>query len=238
MVQGETLTNWVVLMAGGEGKRLRPATDNCPKPMLKVGGMPILEIILQQCIKSGFRNYFISVNYLKEQIMEYFGDGSYWGVNIQYLEENQPLGTAGALSQLHKTLTQTLLVINGDVLTRADYRSLLRFHREQNASVTLCVHEDETRIPYGVVTSKDYQMETIQEKPVISHNIIAGIYALEPDMLKLLPSNQFCDMPDLIEMGKEQCKSVFVFPIHEYWLDIGHPAALDMANGEWGRSDE
>ena len=170
--------------------------------------------------------------------MEHFADGDFWGVEILYLEEEHPLGTAGALSLLPEKISNTLLVINGDVLTRVDFSSLLRFHREHQAAATLCVHEDKTRVPYGVITSKDYQMESMQEKPVISNHIVAGIYALEPHVLQLLPPNQDFDMPNLLEKIKAKGNPVFVFPIYEFWIDVGQPASLERANGEWGRSDE
>ena len=233
LLPGKMLSNWVVLMAGGQGKRLRPDTENCPKPMLPVGGKPILEIILKQCINAGFRKFFISVNYLKEQITGHFGNGDRWGVKIHYLVEDQPLGTAGALTLLPKPPSHPILVINGDVLTRVDFANLLFFHQEHKASATLCVREEETQIPYGVITSRDYRLLSMREKPVVSHQIIAGVYVLEPHMLELLPPDKCFDMPVLLKNGKAQGKPVFVFPIHEYWLDVGHAAALERVNDEW-----
>jgi len=233
MLPGKILPNWVVLMAGGQGKRLRPDTENCPKPMLHVGGKPILEIILKQCINAGFRKFFISVNYLKEQITGHFGNGDRWGVKIHYLVEDQPLGTAGALTLLPKPPSHPILVINGDVLTRVDFSKLLLFHQEHKASATLCVRAEKTQIPYGVITSRDYRLLSMREKPVVSHQIIAGVYVLEPHMLQLLPPDKCFDMPVLLKNGKAQGKPVFVFPIHEYWLDVGHSAALEQVNDEW-----
>jgi len=225
--------NTVVIMAGGKGERLKSLTTNCPKPMLQVGGKPILEIILEQCIEIGFREFYFSVNYLKEQIKDYFGDGTSWQVNIQYLEEDKPLGTAGALSLLPSMPEHPLLVLNGDVLTRVDYGHLLRFHAEHEASATLCVQEHITRIPYGVVRMDDVMVQGIEEKPVLSNYVSAGIYVLAPGLLELIPSEQSFDMPQLIEKAVEQQYRVSAFPIHEYWLDVGHPECLERAYGEW-----
>lgn len=233
MLPSKVLRNPVVLMAGGQGKRLLPATKNCPKPMLKIRGKPILEIILEQCIKAGFRNFYISVNYLKEKIIDYFGNGERWGVKICYLEEKKPMGTAGSLSLLPKEPKDPILVINGDILTRVDFISLLDFHEEQEASATICMREKETELPYGVVTSKNYRVESIEEKPTLYHNVNAGIYVLEPRMLSYLSNNKLIDMPALLEKGKAKDEAIFVFPIHEYWLDIGKITALEQAKGEW-----
>jgi NDP-sugar pyrophosphorylase family protein len=201
--------------------------------MLRVGGKPILEIILEQCIEVGFREFYFSINYLKEQIKDYFGDGASWKVNIHYLEEDKPLGTAGALSLLPSMPEHPLLVLNGDVLTRVDYGHLLRFHSEHKASATLCVQEHTTRIPYGVVRMDDVMVQAIEEKPVLSNYVNAGIYLLEPGLLELVPSDQFFDMPQLMEKAVEQQYRVSAFPIHEYWLDVGLPESLERAHGEW-----
>jgi NDP-sugar pyrophosphorylase family protein len=220
-------------MAGGKGERLKHLTSDCPKPMLHVDGTPILEIILEQCIELGFRDFYFSVNYLKEQIKDYFGDGSAWQVNIQYLEEDKPLGTAGALSLLPSMSEHPLLVLNGDVLTRVDYGHLLRFHSEHEAAATLCVQEHTTQIPYGVVRMDNGMVQAIEEKPVLSNYVNAGIYLLEPCLLELVPSDQFFDMPQLIEKAVAHPYRVSAFPIHEYWLDVGLPETLERAHGEW-----
>ena len=225
--------NLVVIMAGGEGHRLRPLTENCPKPMLKIGNKPILEIILEQCIEAGFQKYFFSVNYLKEKIINHFQDGSKWGVEIQYLEEKQPLGTAGALSLLPVAPTNPLLVINGDVLTRTDFNKMMLFHDQQQAKATVCVRSHETKIPYGVITTKGQQVIQLEEKPVLRHQINAGLYVIEPSLIKLLQKDQHCDMTELLIKVLTNNKKVVVFPVHEYWLDVGHHESLTQANGEW-----
>ena len=227
------LPNFVVIMAGGEGNRLRPLTENCPKPMLKIGDKPILEIILEQCIEAGFQKYYISVCYLKDKIISHFQDGSKWGVDIQYLEENQPLGTAGALSLLPVEPTNPLLVINGDVLTRTDFNKMMLFHDQQQAKATICVRSHETEIPYGVISTEGQQAIQLEEIPVLRHQINAGLYVIEPSLIKLLTKNQHCHMPDFLTKVLTNNKKVVVFPVHEYWLDIGHPETLAKANGEW-----
>ena len=233
LIKPKVRPNPVVIMAGGKGTRLKHLTSECPKPMLPVGGKPILEIILEQCIEAGFRDFYFSVNYLKEQIQDYFGDGASWQVNIQYVEEDKPLGTAGALSLLPTMPDHPLLVLNGDVLTRVDYGRLLHFHSEHEAVATLCVREHTTQIPYGVVRMDDVTVQAMEEKPVLSHYVNAGIYLLEPGLLDLVPSDQFFDMPQLMEKAIAHEHRVSAFPIHEYWLDIGLPETLDRAHQEW-----
>jgi dTDP-glucose pyrophosphorylase len=233
LIKPKKRANPVVIMAGGEGKRLRPLTQDCPKPMLRVGGKPLLEIILEQCIDAGFQHFYLSVNYLKNQIQDHFGDGARWHVLIDYLEETQPLGTGGALSLLPQKPTEPLLVLNGDVLTRVDYGRLLRFHDEHQATATLCVREHTTQIPYGVVHMDDLHVLTLEEKPVLSHYVNAGIYLLDPALLDLVPQDRFFDMPTLLEKAMHHQHRVSAFPIHEYWLDVGHPETLERAHGEW-----
>ena len=233
LIKQQRLPSSVVIMAGGEGKRLRPLTHDCPKPMLRVSGKPLLEIILKQCIDAGFENFYFAVNFLKEQIQAHFEDGSAWGVRIQYLEEDRPLGTAGALSLLPQNPDHPLLVLNGDVLTRVDYTHLLRFHADHQSAATLCVREHNTQIPYGVVRMDDVKVVALEEKPVLTHYVNAGIYLLSPDVLDLVPKDEFFDMPQLLEKAAQQGHSVSAFPIHEYWLDIGHPETLTRAHGEW-----
>jgi len=223
----------VVLMAGGEGKRLRPYTDDCPKPMLPIGGKPMLEIILERCIDAGFRHFVISVNYLKHRVMEYFGRGARWNIDIHYVEETQPLGTVGALSLLPQQPEHPLLVINGDILTRVSFLDLMRFHEEHQATATVCVREHFTEIPYGVVHIDGADVTVMQEKPTLSHYVNAGIYLLNPDVLRLLPRGEYCDMPQLLDRVIKKGQRVSAFPIHEYWLDIGHPETLERAKGEW-----
>lgn len=233
LIKPKKRPNAVIVMAGGRGMRLHPLTKDCPKPMLRVGGKPLLEIILGQCIDAGFQHFYLSVNYLKNQIKDHFGDGGRWNVRIDYLEETQPLGTGGALSLLPEKPTEPLLVLNGDVLTRVDYGRLLRFHHEHQAEATLCVREHSTQIPYGVVRMDELHVLSLEEKPVLSHYVNAGIYLLDPALLDLVPQDQFFDMPQLLEKALHHQHRVSAFPIHEYWLDVGQPETLERAHSEW-----
>ena len=233
LIKAKKVSNTVVIMAGGEGKRLYPLTQDCPKPMLRVNNKPILEIILEQCINGGFSHFYFSVNYLKEQIREYFGDGARWRVRIDYLEENQPLGTAGALSLLPPQTKEPVLVMNGDILTRVDYKNLLRFHAEHSAGVTVCVREHTTEIPYGVLHVKDLHILKIEEKPKLLNHVNCGIYLIDPKLFNLIPRDCFFDMPDLISLALSQRCPVVAFPVHEYWLDVGYPSTLQRASSEW-----
>ena len=222
-----------MIMAGGKGTRLRPLTKHCPKPMLPVGDQPMLEILLDQCIASGFRTFYLSVNYLKEQIIEYFDNGSRWGVSIHYLVENQPLGTAGSLQLLPDSLTEPFLVLNGDVLTRLDPRHLLHFHNEHQALATFGVREHELTVPFGVVQTNGVELAGFEEKPTYHHQVNAGVYVIDPQLLPLLTPNQFTDMPSLLIDAQEAGHRVAVCPIHEYWLDVGRPETLEQAHAFW-----
>ena len=233
LMNPQQLSNAVVIMAGGKGTRLRPHTENCPKPMLLVGDQPILEILLKQCIASGFRKFYFSVNYLKEQIIEYFENGSRWGVSIQYLIEEEPLGTAGSLQLLPNSLKDPFLVLNGDVLTRLDPKQLLHFHTEHQAQATLCVREHELTVPFGVVQTNGVELTGFEEKPRYRHLVNAGVYVIDPQLLPLLPHHQYTDMPSLLIAAQDAGHEVAVCPIHEYWLDVGRPEALKEAHDMW-----
>jgi dTDP-glucose pyrophosphorylase len=233
LLQPQPRSNWVVLMAGGQGQRLRPLTDSVPKPMLTVGGRPILELMLERCSEAGFGKFFVSVNYLKDRIVEHFGDGSRWGVDVTYLSEERPLGTAGSLGLLKESPSEPIIVMNGDVLSRVDLAGLLRFHQEHLAAVTVCVREYETRIPFGVVESDGVFMTTYSEKPIMTHHVSAGIYVLAPEVLALVKAGEPMDMPQLLQLAQSRGHRIAVFPIHEYWLDIGNAASLETANGDW-----
>ena len=223
-LQNRALPNPVVIMAGGERKRLRPLTEDCPKPML--------ETILDRCREAGFQQVYLSVNYLKQQIIDHFGNGSRWGIKIQYLEETQPLGTAGVLKLLPPTLSLPFLVLNGDVLTQVPYSALLRFHEEHEAFATVSVKEHETVIPFGVVETKGTLASGFQEKPTLSHYVNAGVYAPSPNVLSYLTPTVPCDMPELLQRLQADNHSVNVFPFHENLLDIGFPESLSAAQNQ------
>jgi dTDP-glucose pyrophosphorylase len=232
-LQSRTRPNRVVLMAGGPGSRLYPLTAECPKPMLKVGNKPLLEIILENLVEYGFRRFYISVNYMADVVKTHFGDGSRWGADICYLQEDQKLGTAGGLSLLPEKPGESLLVMNGDLLTKVNFSQLLEFHSSHNAQATMCVREYDFQVPYGVVKISDQHITGIDEKPVQRFFVNAGIYVLEPDSLTLIPPNTYFDMPTLFERMIAEQRNTAVFPIREYWLDIGRLADYDRANVEF-----
>jgi NDP-sugar pyrophosphorylase family protein len=216
--------NWVVLMAGGLGTRLRPLTEDCPKPMLPVGGKPILESILESFVEQGFRRFFFSVNYKAEMVQDHFGDGSRWGVRIDYLHEDRRLGTAGALSLLDDRPDAPLVVMNGDLLTRASFDKLLDFHYAQSATATMTVRDYDFQVPYGVVKIDGTQIVSIEEKPVQKFFVSAGIYVLSPSVF---------DMPSLFSRLINEGQKVAAYPLKEYWLDIGRIEEFERAQREW-----
>ena len=215
--------NPVFIMAGGFGTRLRPLTDNCPKPMLKIGDKPILETVISSFIKAGFTNFYISTHYMPEQIHQYFGNGSGLGVNISYVHEDIPLGTGGALGLLAGDIPRDLplIMINGDVLTKVDFQRLLEFHLEHNADATMCVREYDYQIPYGVINGEGNRITSMVEKPIQRFFVNAGIYVVSPTVIQSVPKNYHIDMPTLLEQHMDKRNNVLMFPIHEYWLDIG-----------------
>ena len=225
--------NSVILMAGGLGTRLRPLTENIPKPMLNVGDKPILETIIEGFKRYGFTNFILSVNYKKEIIQNYFQDGSALGVSITYIEEEKRMGTAGPLSLLKKKPTSPFFVMNGDLLTQVNFEQLLRFHEDTDAVATMCVREYEYQIPYGVIETDGQQLISIKEKPLQRSFVNAGIYVLSPEILDYIPQNEFYDMPDLFKRLMEKQRNVSVFPVREYWLDIGHIADFERADDEY-----
>ncbi|WP_373002774.1 nucleotidyltransferase family protein [Sulfurimonas sp.] len=225
--------NKVVLMAGGLGTRLKPLTDNMPKPLLKVGNKPILETIIENFSKYGFKDFILSVNYKSEMIKEYFGDGKRFGVSIEYIMEDKRMGTAGALSLMKEKLTNNFFVMNGDLLTNINYEHLLNYHINEKADATMCVKEYDFQIPYGVVTIDNNNITEISEKPLHKFFVNAGIYILNNSVLKYIPEKEFLDMPILFdEIIKHKNKSIS-FPIREYWLDIGEIEEYKKANIEY-----
>jgi NDP-sugar pyrophosphorylase family protein len=223
--------NPVFLMAGGFGKRLHPLTLQTPKPLLKVGNKPILEMILESFIEAGFHNFYISTFYEAEQLKNHFGDGDKWNVSINYIDENHPLGTAGSLGLLPPDLPDhPLIMMNGDLLTRVDYAKLLQYHDESKGDATICVREYDFQVPFGVVKGNGIKVEEIQEKPIYSFFVNAGIYVLEPDFYKNLGNADYLDMPDLLQHRLADGAVINMYPIHEYWLDIGRMEDFKQAN--------
>jgi len=225
--------NPVFLMAGGFGTRLRPLTNDCPKPMLKVGDKPILQLILESFAQAGFHRFYISTHYMPEVIHNHFGDGSNWGVTIQYIHEKEPLGTGGALGLLPKNeIDLPLFLMNGDLLTSFDIQSLLQFHQEHPCSATMCVREYEYQVPYGVIESDGHQVTSMVEKPVQRFFVNAGVYLLDPILIQRVGSESRIDMPTLLELEIAEERHVNMFPIHEYWLDIGRMDDFERAQNE------
>lgn len=225
--------NPVFIMAGGFGTRLKPLTDTCPKPMLKIGDKPMLEILIDRFAKAGFHNIYISTHYLPEMITDYFGNGERWGVNIKYVYEASPLGTGGALGLLPEDVTDLpLIMINGDVLTTLDFERMLQYHTSSDAVATMCVRQYEYQIPYGVITGDGEVITEMVEKPIQSYFVNAGIYMLQPHLFKSVTKGQIIDMPTLLEQRIEQGETVRMLPIHEYWLDIGRMDDFQRAQSD------
>jgi dTDP-glucose pyrophosphorylase len=233
MMQHIDRDNLVVLMAGGMGTRLQPLTDDCPKPLLKVGNKPILETILDNFIDFGFRKFYISVNYMAEVIISYFGDGSRWDVQIQYLHEDKALGTAGALGLLPVYPLSPLIVMNADVLTKVNIQHLLDFHNSNKAIATMCVRDYHMRVPFGVAATEQHRLISIDEKPSHRFFVNAGIYVLEPEVLKLIDKNSFLDMTNLFNKLILAGYETVAFPIREYWMDVGRLDDFERANGDF-----
>lgn len=224
-----------VVMAGGFGTRLRPLTEELPKPMLPLGSRPLLELIVEQLRDAGIRKVNVATHYKGDVISDHFKDGQDFGVDIRYVKEDQPLGTVGALSLLEES-EEPLLVINGDILTRVDFRAMLHFHRDHNADLTVAVRQYELSVPYGVVDTDGVSVRGISEKPVVRQFINAGIYLLSASVRRMIPNGQPYDIPDLIQLLLKNGRCVVCFPIREYWLDIGKAdhydqAKSDIANG-------
>lgn len=229
--------NWVVLMAGGQGQRLRPLTESTPKPLLKVGEKPLLETILEKFLVQNFRKFFISVNYKAEMIREHFGDGSRWGVEIRYIEEDGPLGTAGPLGLLPEVPELPMVVMNGDLLTDINFGAMLDFHREQGALATMGVREYDVQVQFGVVETEHGRITAINEKPVHRFLINGGVYVLSPAALGYVPKGQALDMPQLFNGLAQNGKHTVVFPIFESWLDIGRIEDLQRARSMFAAPD-
>ncbi|MDC0029917.1 nucleotidyltransferase family protein [Pseudomonadota bacterium] len=222
--------NFILIMAGGFGKRMMPLTEQIPKPMLMVGDKPILEHIIINAKAQGFKKFVISLHYLGELIIDYFGDGSNLDVSISYLHESEPLGTAGALSLIEPKPELPFIVTNGDIVTDINYANLLDFHESNQSQATMTIKKYELQNPYGVVNTKGLEIISFEEKPIQVSYVNAGIYALNPSGLKYLRKNQPCDMPDFFKLLKSKKHLVTAYPIHETWADVGRPIDLSEVN--------
>lgn len=221
--------NTMVIMVGGKGQRLYPHTESCPKPMLEIEDKPILQHIIEQGKLSGIRNYSLATNYLGHMIEEYFNDGSSLSVNIKYIKEPSPLGTAGALSLIGDLPTAPILVTNGDVLTKVNYGDIIDFHEQHHSMATMAVFRQKWENPFGVVKLNGIKIVGFEEKPVTENFINAGIYVLDPRAIAFLDKNKHCDMPQLLQSLMIAGEVVNAYPIHETWIDVGRHADLELA---------
>jgi dTDP-glucose pyrophosphorylase len=228
--------NAAVLMAGGDGSRLRPLTEAVPKPLLRVGGKPLLEILIERLRAAGVTRFFVTVRYRSELIEKHFGDGTKLGVRIRYVREETPLGTAGALARLPESLTDPFFLVNGDILTKCDFLGMLDFHRRCRARLTVGAVPHTVEVPYGVLQVEGEWLAGVEEKPRLDFLVNAGVYVVDPAVVPLIPRDRAFDAPELIPLLKQAGHAVVAFPIREYWLDIGqqgdfHRANQDVAQG-------
>ena len=230
LLERPSYDNPVFLMAGGFGTRLHPLTKDIPKPLLKVGNKPILETIIHQFVDHGFHDFYISTHFKSELIRDYFKNGDQHGVSIRYIHEDTPLGTAGSLGLLPDNLPDLpIIIMNGDLLTKVDFKHLLDFHSDNNADATMCVREYDFQVPYGVVAIDKGGIREIKEKPIHKFFVNAGIYVLNKNLINKVDGKSFLNMTDFLEKELNY-GGVNAFPIHEYWLDIGRIEEYEQAN--------
>lgn len=228
----EPRSNPVLILAGGRGERMQPMTNYMPKPMLPLGDKPIIEVLIGNLVDQGFVNIIIAVNYMKQIIMDHLGDGSKFGVNITYVEESQRLGTAGPISLIDGQVDGPLIVLNGDIVTKIDFGMLIDFHTEHKASATMAVRNHSYEVPFGVVDVEGAGIAQIVEKPIYDFLINAGIYVLECDICKFVPKDTYFDMTELFQAVIDKKMPTSVFPIHEYWMDVGRMEDFVQANDD------
>ena len=237
LMASDLRTEPVMILAGGRGSRLMPLTEDCPKPMLPVGDKPMMEHTLEDLKRAGFREFYISVNYLADQIVNYFGDGSRHGVSISYVSEETPLGTAGPLSLLPERVgDQSVIVVNGDILTKMDFANLADFHSSRGAAATMCVRGHNLQVPFGVVQIEEGDVQSIVEKPTYTMQVNAGIYVIGASARRLMEPGRRLDMPTLLERAIAEDLRVAVFPIHEEWADVGRHEDLSAARTRFAPS--
>ncbi len=230
LVTPDVRKNPVVIMAGGKGTRLGTLTQTCPKPMLTLGKKPILERIVENLIEHGFSEFYLSVNYLKEHIIDYFGDGERFGARIQYLHEEKPLDTAGSLSLLDPLPKEPLLVMNGDIFTDLDFGELIDKHQKSGADCTLCLREMSYQVPFGVVDlASDGTVHAIREKPTTTYMANAGMYVLNPEVLSMVPKGEPYLMTTLMEKILSSGKKLASHIVDGLWIDVGRPEDFERA---------
>ena len=234
LLEGPSRDNWVVIMAGGRGVRLQPLTNARPKPLLNVGNKPILETIIINAADQGFYKFFISLNYRAEMIRDYFGDGSRWNVNIEYIMEEEPLGTAGSLALLPAVPEKPVIVMNGDILTNVNLGNLIDFHADHGDAATMCVREFVFEVPFGVLEIDGHNVVDLAEKPIRRDFVNAGIYVLNPGILATMKEPKHLEITDLLKRSMNGDGGVGAFLIQEYWLDIGRMDDFCRANDDFG----
>jgi len=231
LIPTQDLPIQAVIMAGGLGLRLRPLTENLPKPMLPVGGKPLMELVIEQLQQIGIRRVNVTTHYKPEKISDHFGDGSLFGIELNYINEDKPLGTGGALGLIDAP-KETMLVINGDILTQVDFRAMLAYHQEKRAVLTVGVRQYDIKVPYGVVECEGSRICALKEKPQMHFLVNAGVYLLEPKVYEFIPKHEHFNMTDLIQWLLDSDHIVTSFPIYEYWLDIGKLADYKQAQND------
>lgn len=234
IIAGHYRDNYVVLMAGGTGSRLRPLTNELPKPMLKIGDKPILEIIINQFKDHGFKNFIISISYLADIVEGFFGDGSNFGADIKYIRETKRLGTAGCIRNIRQYLDKPFYVMNGDLLTKIDFDDMLGYHMENKFDITMGVRKYRHQIPYGVMETHGNRITGLIEKPAVDCTINAGVYCLEPEVIEFIPDNERFDITTLVERCIQSGGTVGGYDIDGYWMDIGQIEEYHKANMDYG----
>lgn len=227
--------NKVVIMAGGQGKRLYPLTQNVPKPLLEIGDKPILEIIISNFKDYGFTDILLSVNYRSDLIEDYFGNGEKFGVNISYIKESEPMGTAGSLSLINSLPKDPMIVMNGDIITKINFNHLLEFHKKRKSKATMCVREYDFEVPFGVIKEIENNIVSIDEKPIQKMLINAGVYVLDSDVLQHIPKDTVFNMTNLFETLISKGISTSAFPVVDYWMDIGRKTDLEQVKGDFSK---
>ena len=221
----DVVTNKIIFMAGGKGLRMRPLTKNTPKPMIKINNRPLLEKLILDANKQGFKNFILSINYLGSKIQNHFKNGEKFNSSIEYVKEKVPLGTAGSLGNVSiNKISDTFLVVNSDILTNIDYRKLISYHEKNKSDLTMVVKQIFTKHSFSVVKSKGIYLESVLEKPTTEVSYGVGIYVLNKKILKKIKKNKFLNMPDLVHQLKKNNKfKILTYRMYEDWRDIGRP---------------
>lgn len=238
LAQEQTPVKSAIILTGGLGTRLRPLTNDTPKPLLKVGEKPIVEVILDRLAISGIQESVLTTGYLAEKIETYFQAGEYKDMSVKCVRESKKLGTAGPVRLARDLVSEPVLVMNGDILTKMNFRSMMNFHNDHEAVMTVAVKQYDFQVPYGVVEVSDNFITGVTEKPTYYFHVNAGIYLMNFSAIDTIPKNTYIDMPDVIERLVQKGQKVCSFPVSEYWLDIGRPSDFERANNDIEHWDE